>query len=170
MSEFDKIQSVVFANEKIGLAVKAFKCLRMSGEDAENDPILTGHGKDEPRLLIVNPAKETVKVFEKNKIKVSNLYKEMKKVAGHCYKEKLDKLVKTHFKLLGENDKFGNELKGLKEKETRLAEKGDKGKKKLEELREEMKECEVELERIAKEQRELWKLTSKLEKAAAKAS
>jgi len=163
MADFEKIQTSVFAQEKIGLAVKAFRMLRMSPEDAEKDPILAEEGKGIPRLIVVNPAKEKVRVFEEKRIKASSLYKEMKRVAGNCYEEKLDKVVKKHFKLLGERDKAGNALKGLQEKETRLAEKGEKAKRKLEELREEMKELEKELEELAKEEREMWKLTSKLE-------
>ena len=162
MADFEKIDTVVFANEKIGLAMKAFDALRIAPEDAESDPILGGHGKGVPRLLVVDPSKEKVKVLEEKKIKVSGLYKLMKSTAGSFYKEKLDKCVKSHLKMLTEQDQLANEVKTLKEKEGRLADEDSaKAKKDIEKLRKEMSEVEKELEELAKKQSELWKLTPK---------
>ena len=162
MSDFDKLETVVFANEKIGLAMKAFRAVRMSPEAADNDPILAERGKGEPRLLIVDPIKEKVKVLEEKKIKVSSLYKAMKSVAGKFYKEKLDKLVKSHLKMLNERDKLHNEEKVLKEKETRLAEEDSaKAKKDLEKVKEELAEIEKAIQENMDAQKELWKLTPK---------
>jgi len=162
MADFEKIETIVFANEKIGLAMKAFDAYRISPTDADNDPILGGEGKGVPRLLVVDPAKEDVKVLEEKKIKVSSLYKLMKSAAGHFYEEKLDKCVKSHLKLLTEQDQLSNEMETLKNKESRLAEDGGKkAEKDLAKLREEMKGVEEELKQISEKQTELWKLTPK---------
>ena len=155
----------MFANEKIGLAMKAFRAVRMSPEAADNDPILAERGKGEPRLLIVDPIKEKVKVLEENKIKVSALYSEMKKASGSFYKEKLDKCVKSHLKLLTAQDQLANEVKVLSTKESKLAEDGAKAEKKLAKVRKELEEVQKELDEIKSEQADLWKLTPKRQAA-----
>ena len=165
LADYEKLSNVVFANEKIGLAMKAFRAIRISPEGADQDPILAERGKGVPRLLVVDPVKEKVKVFEENKIKVSGLYSEMKKVAGRCYKEKLDKVVKAHLKLLTKCDQVSNEVKILREKEGKLSNEGKKGVKKLEKVRKELAGVEKELEELATEEREMWKLTPKKQAA-----
>ena len=161
LADYEKIQKVVFENEKIGLAMKAFRAIRISPDNADSDPILAEKGQGVPRLLVVDPVKEKVKVFEEKKIKVSGLYSEMKKVAGRCYKEKLDKVVKAHLKLLTERDQLSNEVTVLKEKEGKLASDGDKAEKKLEKVRKELAEVEKELDELATKEREMWQLTPK---------
>jgi hypothetical protein len=162
MADFEKIETVVFANEKIGLAMKAFDALRIAPEDAESDPILGGHGKGVPRLLVVDPAKEKVKVLEEKKIKVSGLYKLMKSTAGSFYKEKLDKCVKAHLKMLTEQDQLANEVETLKEKEGGLAgESGKKAEKDLEKIKEELAEVQGAIKELEEKQSEVWKLTPK---------
>ena len=162
MADFEQIDTVVFQNEKIGLAMKAFDALRIAPENAESDPILGGHGKSVPRILVVDPAKEKVKVLEEKKIKVSGLYKLMKSTSDSFYKEKLDKIVKSHLKILTEQDQLANEVKVLKEKEERLAgETGAKAEKDIAKIKEELVELEKSLDDIAKKQTELWTLTPK---------
>ena len=162
MADFEKIQKIVFENEKIGLAMKAFDSVRVAPENADEDLILGGHGKTVPRVLVVDPLKERVKVIEEKKIKVSTLYKAMKSVAGKFYKEKLDKLVKSHLKMLNEGDKLHNEEKILKDKAERLAsETGKKAEKDLEKINEELAELKTSIDELTAEQDKLWKLTPK---------
>jgi len=162
MAEFEEIETVVFKNEKIGLAMKAFRAVRIAAIDADSDPILADNGKTVPRILVVDPAKEKVKTIEEKQIKVSTLYKHMKSVSGSFYEENLDKLVKTHLKLLTEQDQLSNEVKVLKDKESRLAEEDSaKAKHDLEKLRAEMADVEKELAEIKTKADELWKLTPK---------
>jgi len=158
LADFDKLEEIVFKNEKIGLAMKAFRAVRMSPEDAEADAILTGEGKTVPRMVVVDPVKETVKVIEERKIKVSSLYKAMKSVSDKFYEEKLDKTVKTHLKLLNDRDKLHNEEKVLLAKETKLAEDGSKAETKLEKVRKELAELKAEIEELTVEERTLWNL------------
>ena len=151
---YDKIQEVVFKNEKIGLAMKAFRAVKIAPEDAENDPILSGHGKGVPRLLVIDPTKEKVKVLEEDRIKVSTLYKEMKSTSNRFYKEKIDKVVKTHLKLLTERDQLSNEVTVLQGKQERA-----KNERDAEEIQEELAEVEKQLEELATQEREMWQLT-----------
>ena len=167
MVDFDKLEEVVFKNEKIGLAMKAFRAVRISPEDADSDPILAGEGKTLPRVVVIDPVKEKVKVLEEKKIKVSSLYKAMKSVAGKFYKEKLDKVVKSHLKLLNERDKLHNEEKVLKDKETRLVEKGEKGAKDLEKIKEELEEVAEAIKECEEKWVEIWQLTPKHKKSPA---
>jgi len=162
VDSFEKLDEVVFKNEKIGLAMKAFRAVRISPERADEDRLLAGQGKTVPRMLVVDPVKEKVQVIEESKIKVSTLYKAMKSAAGRFWKEKLDSLVKDHLKILNERDKLVNEEKVLKEKEGRLAEEDSpKAQKDLEEVREELTELGKALEKLTEKERTLWKLTPK---------
>lgn len=159
LADFDKLEEIVFKNEKIGLAMKAFRAVRMSPEDAEADAILAGEGKTVPRMVVVDPAKESVRVIEEKKIKVSTLYKAMKSVSDKFYKERLDTTVKAHLKILNDRDKLHNEEKILGEKENKLAEDGAKAEAKLAKVRKELEELKAEVEELASKERGLWKLT-----------
>ena len=161
LADLDKLEDVVFKAEKVGLAMKAFRAVRISPENAEKDPVLSGHGKDVPRLLVIDPVKEKVKVLAGSKISASALFAEMKKVADGFYEEKLEKLVKDHLKLLTERDQVANEEKTLKDKEGRLTEEGAKAEKDLAGLREELARVQKDLEDLAAKERDLWKLTPK---------
>lgn len=159
---YDKLDEVVFKNEKVGLAMKAFRAVRMSPEQADEDLLLGGHGKTVPRLLVVDPVKERIQVLEDKKIKVSTLYKAMKSAAGRYWKEKLDSVVKDHIKLLNERDKLVNEEKVLREKEGRLAEDDSpKALKDLAEVREALGDLGREMEKLNVKERDLWNLTPK---------
>jgi hypothetical protein len=155
---FDKLQEVVFKNEKIGLAMKAFRAVRITPEDAERDPILKGHGEGSPRLLVVDPVKEDVEVLEESRIKVSTLFAAMKATAKRFWKESLDGLVKDHLKLLTERDQLANEVKVLADKESRMTADGEEGPK-LAEVKAEREKVEAELTELATQERELWSLT-----------
>ena len=162
MADFEKLEEIVFKNEKVGLAMKAFDAVRVAPENADEDLILQGKGKTVPRILVVDPIKEKIKVIEEKKIKVSSLYKAMKSVAGKFYKEKLDKVVKDHLKMLNERDKLHNEEKVLEEKKGRLAdETGKKAEKDLEKLQKELDEIKTAIKELEEKQKTHWELTPK---------
>jgi nucleoside diphosphate kinase len=162
MADFEgKLEEVVFKNEKVGLAMKAFRAVRISPDNAEKDPVLGGEGKTLPRILLVNPTKKDVVVLESEKIKAASLFKAMQKVADSFYEEKIEKVVKEHLRLLNDRDKLAGEEKNLRDKEARLAEEGEKSSKDLEEVRKEIADLGKELEKLAAEERDLWKLTRK---------
>jgi len=161
----DKIETIVFKNEKIGLAMKAFRTVKIDPANAADDAYVSEHGKTVPRLLLIDPVKEKVKVLEAKRIKVSALYSAMKKVAAGFYKEKLDKVVKQHLRLLNERDKLASEMKRLQDRETRLAdEDGPAAKRKLQKVVKEREDLTGELEELAGQERDLWKLTPKAAK------
>ena len=92
----------------------------------------------------------------------------MKGVSGKFWKENLDKKVKAHQKLLTKQDQVVNEMKVLRDKEARLSgEDSKKAKKELEEITKEIEEVQKELDGIREEEKKLWTLTSKVERAAA---
>lgn len=159
--EDTKLEELVFASEKVGLAAKAFRTVKITPEDIENDAILAGEGKAVPRLIVVNPAKEKVAVLEKGKLKAGTLFKAMSKASSACYKEKLDKVVKTHLKILTEQDQLSNEVKVLREKLARLKKEGDKAKVKLQKVEKELAAVEKEMKEVDQREKELWKLTRK---------
>jgi hypothetical protein len=164
---FDKLEEVVLKDEKVALGMKAFKTVKMHPDHAALDPVLEGKGKAVPRMLIVDPTKLKVTVLEKSKLKASALYGALKKVSGKVYKEKLDKIVKSHLKLLTEQDQLANAEKVLAEKVARLGAEGDKAEKELAEVKKEHAEVTASLQEIAKKQKDLWTLTPKKTKKAA---
>ncbi|MDF1701646.1 MAG: hypothetical protein P1V36_10870 [Planctomycetota bacterium] len=165
---FDKLEEVVLKDEKVALGMKGFKTVKMHPDHAELDPLLAGKGKELPRMLLVDPVKMKVKVLEKGKLKASTLYSAMKQVSGTVYKEKLDKVVKTHLKLLTEQDQLANAKKVLDGKASRLAsEDGKKAEKDLAEVKKDRAEVDAKLAELKKQVKALWTLTPKSEKKTA---
>ncbi len=165
---FDKLEEVVLKDEKVALGMKGFKTVKMHPDHAEVDALLAGKGKSLPRMLLVDPTKMKVKVLEKGKLKASSLYSAMKQVSGKVYKEKLDKVVKSHIKLLTEQDQLVNAKKVLNDKAGRLAgETGKSAEKDKEELKKESAEVDAKLAELKKKVKELWTLTPKASKKKA---
>lgn len=165
---FDKIEEVVLKDEKVALGMKAFRTVKMHPDDAALEPVLKDKGKTVPRMMLVDPSKMKVTVIETKKVKASTLYSAMKKTAGKVYKEKLDKVVKSHLKLLTKQDQLANAEKVLNGKVARLGkEEGKKAEKELAEVKEEHAEVKQDLKDLVKETKDLWKLTLKATKKAA---
>ena len=165
---FDKLGEVVLKDEKVALGMRGFKTVKMHPEHAELDPLLAGKGKAVPRMLLVDPTKMKVKVLEKNKLKASTLFSAMKQASGKVYKEKLDKVVKAHLKLLGKQDQLVNAQKVLNDKASRLSgEEGKKAEREMDEIKKEREEVAAELAEIKKQVKDLWTLTPKASKKAA---
>ena len=153
---------MILKDEKVALGMKAFRTVKMHPDDVDEDVVLEGKGKDVPRMLIVDPIKVKVTVLEKGKLKTSGLYGAMKKVSGKFYKEKLDKVVKTHLKLLTEQDQLANAEKVLTGKVARLkAEDGKSAEKELEKTEKEHEEVKEELAALREKTKALWELTPK---------
>ncbi len=164
---FDKLEKVILKDEKVALGMKAFRTVKMHPDNAALDPVLEGKGKDLPRMLLVDPTNMKVTVVEKGKLKASGLYSAMKKVTAKVYKEKLDAVVKTHIKLLTEQDQLANAAKVLNDKKTRLdGESSKKAEKELKKLTSEIEKVTADQNEITKKQKDLWKLTPKAKKTA----
>ena len=155
--DIDKVNDIVLVDEKIALGMRAFRTLKMDPECVEADAFLEGHGKTVPRMLLIDPVSEKITVLEMKKLKSGTLFKAMKKTAGKFWEEKLDKVVKSHLKLLTEQDQLANADKTLAAKQDRISE----DEKKLAEVKAERAEIQEELQAISKAQSDLWNLTPK---------
>ena len=153
---FDKLEEVILKDENIALGMKAFRTVKMHPDHADVDPVTKGKGKEVPRMLVIEPTKMKVTVLEKGKLKASSLFKAMEKAAGKVYKEKLKSVVKSHIKLLTEQDQLANAVKTL---DGKIAREDDE--KKQAKAKEELAELKEELADVSKKQKALWKLTPK---------
>jgi hypothetical protein len=165
---FDKLEEVVLKDEKVAIGMKAFKTVKMHPDDAELDPLLKGHGKALPRMLIINPTKMSVAVLEKGKLKASSLYSAMKKVSAAVYTDKLDKAVKSHLKFLTAQDQLVNRQKVLSGKAARVGtETGKSAERELKEIKKDQDEVNAELAVLRKATKARWTFTLKTKKKSA---
>jgi hypothetical protein len=158
--EPDKCEEVVFKAEKVALAAKAFRSVRLTHEDAESDPMLKGKGKEIPRVLVVDTERK-VTVLEKNKLTASGLFDAMKKVVRDTWKEDVEAKVKAQLKLLTETDKLAAEEQQLAEKEARVSGDDAAAKKDLAEIKKEKEEVRTKREELATQSKDLWSFVSK---------
>ena len=157
---FDKLEDVTLKDEKVALGMKAFRRVKMHPDDVEKDTVLQGEGREVPRMIVVEPESLKLTVLEGSKLKASKLFSTMKSVAGKVFKEKLDKLVDEHLKILTEQDQIVNAQKVINDKLGRL--RGENGKDRdIAELEEEGKELNEQMADLAKKQKDLWTLTPK---------
>lgn len=157
---FDKLEEVTLKDEKVALGLKAFRRVKMHPDDVKKDAVLQGEGRDVPRMILVEPETLKLTVLEGSKLKASKLFSSMKTVSGKVYKEKLDKVVDEHLKILTEQDQIVNAQKVINDKLGRL--RGENGKERdMAELEEEAKELNGQMAEMARKQKELWALTPK---------
>ncbi len=145
---FDKIEKVILDDNKILVGMRAFKCVKMSPSDVQDDPLLSGHAKETRYFMFVSRDYGKVKVIEGNKMKTKAVYSMMKKFASKEYKTNFDKAVKATLKLLLDYDKINNAKKVLTEKKQREGADISKNEakkidKELAELEERQKEAEA---------------------------
>ncbi len=145
---FDKIEKVILDDNKILVGMRAFKCIKMSPSDVQDDPLLSGRSKEDRYFLFVSRDYSKVKVIAGNKMKTKATYSMMKSFASKAYKTKFDKNVKATLKLILEYDKINNARKVLTEKKERGGSDLSKGEvkkidKELAELEERQKEAEA---------------------------
>jgi hypothetical protein len=118
-SGFDKIEKVILTDDKIAIGANAFRCIRLTPEQADEDPLLAGKGRAVPRILLVSADWSKVTVLDKPS--VSGTFNAMKAEARRAYKADFDKNVRAMLKVLGEFDKIANERNLLEQKERREA-------------------------------------------------
>jgi hypothetical protein len=142
-------------NEKIALASQAFYMVRMTTEEAEADSSVSEHGSG-VRVLVINPSTEKVKIVKESQIKTKKVYGAMKSVANKFYNQKIDKIVKSHQKILLKQDNLYNQ-------EVQLAKKleNEDNKSKREKIESERKEIAAELKDLASETNKMWALTAR---------
>ena len=154
----DLLEEKVLVDEKVALGSRAFRTVRMRPEDAEPEELLEGHGKQTPRLIIMDPTRDTVVVHEgKSKLNAKKLYSSMRKVADKFYAEKLDSTIKKSLKILAEVDKLAPKEYSLKQKKDKLD--VDAPQRKVEKLRGEIAEILEKKNELLASERKLWEMT-----------
>ncbi|MGE0193238.1 MAG: hypothetical protein AB7T63_14480 [Planctomycetota bacterium] len=152
----DSLETETFVDEKIALASRAFRCVRMTPEDAAREPMLAGAGEAHPRLVLLDPLRSTSKVLDKEReLGPKPVYSAMRKVAdGFFDGVKVDKLVKDHQKILAALDKLAPDIFKVGEDLSAAEEKGDEGKAKR--LRSEQEKLHGERDELLEKQAQLW--------------
>lgn len=110
---FDKVEKVVLTDDRVVIGTWAFKCVRMTPEQAAQDRLLKDAGKETPRIVFVSQDYQDVKVLEGNKLSVGGLWSEMQAQFKRSYTGDLEKNVKALLKILTEFDKIANQRKVL---------------------------------------------------------
>ena len=113
---FDKIEKVILDDNKILIGTHVFRCIKMTPEDVENDPLLSGKSDDERYFIFVSRDYEDVEVLDGSKLKKKKVYSTMKKFAKKAYKTNFEKNVKAVLKLTNEFDKINGAMRTLKQK------------------------------------------------------
>jgi hypothetical protein len=129
---FDKVEQVVLTENKIVIGSKAFTCIRMTEEQAAQDPIVAASGKATPRIVFISADYQDVESLEGDKISISSMWDEMRASYKAHFKGDLEKMSKAMLKVLGEFDKIANERKMLEEKKARAEKPSDADKKEWE--------------------------------------
>lgn len=110
---FDKVEKVVLTDDRVVIGTWAFKCVRMTPEQASQNDVLKEAGKETPRIVFISTDWKDVKVLEGNKLSVGGLWSEMQAQFKKCFEGNLETNVKAMLKVLTEFDKIANQRKVL---------------------------------------------------------
>lgn len=135
---FDKVEKVVMTEDKIVIGTKAFTCVRMTPEQADQDEILSKAGKGAPRVVFISADYQDVETLDGDKLSIGKMWAEMNAQFKKHYKGDLEKNVKAMIKVLGEFDKIANERKLIEEKKARADKPSDADKKEWEKASKEL--------------------------------
>jgi hypothetical protein len=113
-------EKVILDANKVLVAMKAFKCVKMAPDAVNDDPLLSGKSKEDSYFMIVSRDYSKITVLDRSKKKTKPVYKAMVKHAKMDYGTNLDKNVKATLKLILEFDKINNGRKVLTAKKERL--------------------------------------------------
>ena len=101
-----KLEDVAFADERIGIGSKFFRCVKITAGNALQDRLLKDNGDATPRLLFVKRDYTVVATLEKKKLKPGTIVKSMAKLARTEYKDSFSSMVSKYGKLLNELDRL----------------------------------------------------------------
>jgi hypothetical protein len=116
---FDKVESVIFNDDKVAVGANAFLCIRMTAEEAEAHPVVSEHGSEAPRFVFISHDFEEIEVLEGRRLGVAATYRTMKQIARASYTTNFDRNIRDLVRLLNEFDKIANERALLDEKAER---------------------------------------------------
>jgi hypothetical protein len=158
--ETDKIEGVILKDERIALGAKAFRAVRMSPEDASNDPILSKNGKHTPRFVLVSADYKSVTVLEDNRLSISAIWDGMKSHAGKFYAASLETTVKEMRSLMLDYDKIDGERTILTAKMEKLKEKKGSDAE-IKEVEAKLAKVEERQQKAEEKEKTLWDLKVK---------
>jgi len=101
-----KLEDVAFADERIGIGSKFFRCVKITAGNALQDRLLKDNGDATPRLLFVKRDYTVVATLEKKKLKPGTIVKTMARLARTEYKDSFSSMVSKYGKLLNELDRL----------------------------------------------------------------
>jgi hypothetical protein len=148
------LEEQVLGNEKVLLALQAFRRIRMNPEDAATEPLLEGHGDALPRIVLIDVARDDAVVLSGSGVSATKVYKQLKTMADGFFEVRLDNVVKKHLKLLAAHDKLAVEEQRLTEQLSRVT--NDRKLEKLEDEKDDLEDAQRDLD---KEIEGLWRLT-----------
>ncbi|MHC4952639.1 MAG: hypothetical protein ACYTGZ_02020 [Planctomycetota bacterium] len=125
-----KLEDVSFADERVGIGSKFFKCIKVTAGNAMQDRLLTNHGKSTPRIVLIKRDYTVTSVLERKNLGSGKLVKAMAKLARAEYKNSFDSMVSSYAKLLNELDRLEGKKAQIADNERRLREKPNKSKAK----------------------------------------
>lgn len=161
---FDKLEKVVFTDDRVLIGSRAFSCIKMSPEQAAKDKLLANAGKETPRIVFVTMDYKDTQVIEGNKITVGELWKVMQAQYKKAYEGNLETMAKAMSKVMIEFDKVGAARKVQEDKELRETKPTDGDKAEWAKTKKELDERQAKAE---KERDALLKFEKKKVKAAA---
>jgi hypothetical protein len=161
---FDKLEKVVFTEDKILIGSRAFSCIKLSPEQAAKDKLLANAGKETPRIVFVTVDYKDTTVIEGSKLSVNELWKVMQAQYKKAYEGNLETMAKSMLKVLIEFDKIGAARKVQEDKELRETKPSDGDKAEWAKTKKELDERQAKAE---KERDALLKFEKKKVKAAA---
>ena len=147
-----KLEDVGFADERVAIGSKFFKCVKISAGNALQDRLIKANGKATPRLLFVKRDYTVMATLERKNLSGGKIVKAMAKLARSEYKNSFDSMVSSYAKLLNELDRLEGKKAQIADNERRVREKPNKSKaKKIE--REKVKYDKAVAEWKAKEEK-----------------
>ena len=114
-----KLETVVFANEQLGIGTKFFDTIKVTNGNALQDRMLKAAGKSVPRIIFMTRDYKVHAVMQKSKLSAGKLLKAMKGLARKEYSNSFDKLVRGYTKLLNELDRLEGRKALLADKQAR---------------------------------------------------
>lgn len=151
---FDKINELVWTEDKIVIASKAFTCVKMSPEQASKDPIISKAFKEVPAVVMMDIDYDAT-TLEGEKIDISSVWNNMESLFKKAYKGNLEKMCKEMIKVLAEFDSINNDRKLLAAKKERTEKPSETDKKEWEK---ELKELDQRQKIAEKKKDDLLKL------------
>jgi len=115
-----KLNSVVFANEKVAIGAKFFETLKISRRHALDDRLLASHADPTPQIVFLKRDFTEHAALSKKQISASKLLKTMRSLVREEYVNDFDTMVRAYGKLLDELDRLEGKKEVLVKQRQRL--------------------------------------------------